>query len=150
AEYHVKLAKLRIVEKWPDRRATISRKIDRGEAHQRTRGDIEDIGYRKLTGKQQDETATGQRVIRQMAASGLMPAPVQDSAVQEYASQLGNRIARASDLRTPLHTAVLDSPEINAIGLPGGFLFVTSGLILAAETESELAGVLSREVAGIA
>jgi predicted Zn-dependent protease len=85
-----------------------------------------------------------------MAASGLMPPPVRDSDVQQYVSALTRRLAVTSDLKTPLQATVLDSREISAIGLPGGFLFVTSGLVLAAGDESELAGMMSRQIASIA
>src|SRR5262249_8284478 len=52
--------------------------------------------------------------------------------------------------KIPLHVTVLDSPDVHAIALPGGFLFVSSGLIRAAQTETELAGVVAHEIARIA
>jgi predicted Zn-dependent protease len=55
-----------------------------------------------------------------------------------------------SDLKVPLRVTVLDDKELRAIALPGGFVYVTSGVLTAAQSESELAGVLSREIARIA
>jgi peptidase M48-like protein len=148
--FEIKLAKLRVVEHWPGRREEILRRIEDGHARERKHGDIDDIGYRKLVPDQQKDVALGEQAVRQMKSSGLMPWEVQDPEVQQYVRRLTARIAANSDLKVPLHVNVLDSAEINAIALPGGFLFVTSGLIVAAETEAELAGVLSREVARIA
>src|SRR5262249_61811623 len=69
---------------------------------------------------------------------------------RQYVQDLAGTIARNSDLRIPLHVTVLDSPEISAIGLPGGFLLITSGLLLASHSEAELAGIISQQIAHIA
>jgi len=150
AAFDNKLAKLHVAEHWPERREEILRRIEDGQARRRKHGDIDDIGYRKLASDQQEDIEVGQQAVRQMKASGFMPQEVQDPDVQQYVRNLAVEIAANSDLKVLLHVTVLDSPEINAIALPGGFMFVTSGLILAAETEAELAGVLSREIARVA
>jgi len=79
-----------------------------------------------------------------------MPEELHDAAVQAYVARLAGRIASNSDLKAPLQVSVLNSPEIHAIALPGGFLFVSSGLIATAESESQLAGILAHEIARIA
>jgi predicted Zn-dependent protease len=85
-----------------------------------------------------------------MIASGWLPFELQDNDVQAYVRTVAARIAANSDLKVPLRVTVLDSTELKALALPGGYLYVTSGVIRAAKTESELAGVLSREIARIA
>jgi hypothetical protein len=150
ATFEIKLAKVRLLEQWPDRREQIVREMRKGGAHKRRYGDVEDIGYRKLIEDQERDITVGQQAVRQMIFGGSMPLEIQDTAVRQYVGDLAAKIARNSDLKVPLHVAVVDSPEINCIGLPGGFLFVTSGLILAAQTESQLAGVVSRQVAHVA
>jgi predicted Zn-dependent protease len=84
-----------------------------------------------------------------MKASGLMPPEVEDEEVTAYIDRLAEKIAAHSDLRVPLRVTVLDSDEINAFALPGGFLYVNAGLIEKAKTESELAGVIAHEIAHV-
>ncbi|HEV8525147.1 MAG TPA: M48 family metalloprotease [Terriglobales bacterium] len=73
-----------------------------------------------------------------------------DPVVTEYVNRLGQLIVRNSDARVPFTIKVLDNGEVNAFALPGGFFYVNSGLILAAETEAELAAVMAHEVAHVA
>src|SRR5579872_7546930 len=70
---------------------------------------------------------------------------VDDPVVAEYVNRLGQNLVRHSDSKVPFTIKVVDSPEVNAFALPGGFFYVNSGLILAADNESELAGVMSHE-----
>jgi len=146
----IKLAKLKLVEEWPGRRERILREIEQGRARDRKRGDVEDIGHRKLVKNQEQDIPLGEQGVRQLISSGLIPGALQDSDIQQYIRNLTGKIAKNSDLKIPLHAAVLDSPEIQVSTIPGGFMFVTSGLIRAAETEAQLAGVLSREIARVA
>jgi len=74
---------------------------------------------------------------------------VQDPVVTEYVNRIGQNIVRNSDAQVPFTIKVIDSDEINAFALPGGFFFVNSGLILAADNESELAGVMAHEIAHV-
>jgi len=73
-----------------------------------------------------------------------------DPVVTEYVNRIGQNLVRNSDAKVPFTIKVIDSDEINAFALPGGFLYVTSGLILAAQEEAELAGVMAHEVAHVA
>ena len=75
---------------------------------------------------------------------------VDDPIVAEYVNRVGQNLVRNSDAKVPFTIKVLDSEEVNAFALPGGFFFVNSGLILKAETEAELAGVMSHEIAHVA
>jgi predicted Zn-dependent protease len=75
---------------------------------------------------------------------------IDDPVIAEYVNRVGQNLVRNSDTKMPVTIKVLDSEEVNAFALPGGFFFVNSGLILKAESESELAGVMAHEIAHIA
>ena len=75
---------------------------------------------------------------------------VDDPIVAEYVNRIGQNLVRNSDAKVPFTIKVLDTEEVNAFALPGGFFFVNSGLILKAESEAELAGVMSHEIAHVA
>jgi predicted Zn-dependent protease len=68
-----------------------------------------------------------------------------DPAINEYVNRVGQNIVRNSDAKVPFTIKVVESDEINAFALPGGFFYVNSGLILAADDESELAAVMAHE-----
>jgi predicted Zn-dependent protease len=70
--------------------------------------------------------------------------------VVRYVTSVAERVARHSDLQVPVHVRVIDTGEINAFALPGGHFFITTGMLLEVETEAELAGVISHEVAHVA
>lgn len=73
-----------------------------------------------------------------------------DPVVAEYVNRLSQNLVRNSDARVPFTVKVIDSNEVNAFALPGGFLFVNTGLVLRAQSEAELAGVLAHEIAHVA
>jgi len=75
---------------------------------------------------------------------------VDDPVIAEYVNRVGQNLVRNSDAKVPFTIKVLDSEEVNAFALPGGFFFVNSGLIMKADTESELAGVMAHEIAHVA
>ena len=75
---------------------------------------------------------------------------VQDPVVDEYVNRIGQNLVRNSDAKVPFTIKVIDSDDINAFALPGGFFYVNSGLILAADDEAELAGVMAHEIAHVA
>ena len=150
SDFEIKIAKAHLLARWPQERAEVERAIESGRARSRKHGDIEDIGYRKLAANLEKDIAVGEQALRQMQSNGLMSAQLQDDSVQQYVQSLAGRIARNSDLSVPVRVTVLDSSDINAVGLPGGFLLVTSGLLRACENESELAGVLSQQIAHVA
>jgi predicted Zn-dependent protease len=75
---------------------------------------------------------------------------IEDPIVAEYVNRLGQNLVRNSDAKVPFTIKVISTEEVNAFALPGGFFFVNSGLILKAENEAELAGVMSHEIAHVA
>jgi predicted Zn-dependent protease len=75
---------------------------------------------------------------------------ITDPVIAEYINRVGQNIVRNSDAKVPFTIKVLDSDEVNAFALPGGFFFVNSGLILKADNEAELAGVMGHEIAHVA
>ncbi len=75
---------------------------------------------------------------------------VTDPVVTEYVNRLGQNLVRNSDARVPFTIKVIDSDDINAFALPGGFFYVNSGLILNADNDAELAGVMAHEIGHVA
>ena len=75
---------------------------------------------------------------------------VDDPLVAEYVSRVGQNLVRNSDAKVPFTIKVVESEDVNAFALPGGFFYVNTGVIMAAESESELAGVMGHEIAHIA
>ena len=88
---------------------------------------------------------------KQLAADVEKQAKViDDPVIAEYVNRVGQNIVRNSDAKVPFTIKVLDTEVVNAFALPGGFFFVNSGLILRADTEAELAGVMAHEIAHVA
>lgn len=75
---------------------------------------------------------------------------VNDPVISEYVNRLGQNLVRNSDAKVPFTIRVVNSSEVNAFALPGGYFYVNTGLILAADNEAELAGVMSHEIAHVA
>ncbi len=92
------------------------------------------------------EIALGRQLSQQIERQVKL---VEDPEVTEYVNRVGQNIVRNSDAKVPFTIKVIDSEEINAMALPGGFLYVNSGLITAADDESEVAGVMAHEIAHV-
>jgi predicted Zn-dependent protease len=75
---------------------------------------------------------------------------VDDPMITEYVNRVGQNVVLHSDAKIPFTIKVIDSDEVNAFALPGGFFFVNKGLILAADNEAEIAGVMAHEIAHVA
>lgn len=91
------------------------------------------------------------RLGRQLAAEVDKEAKfVDDPIITEYVNRVGQNIVLHSDAKVPFTIKVIDSDEVNAFALPGGFFYVNKGLILAADNEAELAGVMAHEIAHVA
>jgi beta-barrel assembly-enhancing protease len=75
---------------------------------------------------------------------------INDPIVAEYVNRVGQNLVRNSDAKVPFTIKVIDSEEVNAFALPGGFFFVNSGLIMKADNEAELAGVMAHEIGHVA
>ena len=114
--------------------------------------DVNDIGNRNV-GKGinfyslEHEIALGKSLAQEVEKSSKL---IDDPVVTEYVNRVGQNLVRNSDARVPFTIKVIDSDEVNAFALPGGFFYVNSGLILRAQEESELAGVMSHEIAHVA
>ena len=147
--YQNRQAKLNLIEAWPAKKRGIEETVELGRARERRFGDAEDIGVRLLGEGQEKDIKVGEEAVREMRASGLMPPEVENEELIAYVDRLGQKISTHSDLKVPLHITVLASEEINAFALPGGFLFLNTGLIDKAETESELVGVIAHEMAHV-
>lgn len=93
------------------------------------------------------EIALGKQMAQEVERDGKL---VTDPAIAEYVNRLGQNLVRNSDAKVPFTIKVLDTDEVNAFALPGGFFFVNSGLILKADSEAELAGVMAHEIAHVA
>src|SRR2546423_3433267 len=75
---------------------------------------------------------------------------IDDPVVTEYVNRVGQNIVLHSDAKVPFTIKVIDSDEVNAFALPGGFFYVNKGLILAADNEAEMAGVMAHEIGHVA
>ena len=93
------------------------------------------------------EIALGKKYAQEIERQAKL---VDDPVITEYVNRVGQNLVRNSDIKIPVTIKVIDSDEVNAFALPGGFFFVNSGLVLRAETEAELAGVMAHEIAHIA
>ena len=93
------------------------------------------------------QVAMGRAYSQQVEHGAKM---VQDPVVTEYINRLGQNLVRNSDAKVPFIIKVIDTDELNAFALPGGFFYVNSGLILAADNEAELAGVMAHEIGHVA
>ena len=113
--------------------------------------DVNDIGNRNL-GKGvnfyslEREIALGKQLAQEVERSSKM---IDDPVVTEYVNRVGQNLVRNSDAKVPFTIKVIDSDEVNAFALPGGFFYVNSGLILRAQEESELAGVMAHEISHV-
>ncbi len=93
------------------------------------------------------EIAMGKELAQEVERQAKM---VDDPVVSEYVNRIGQNLVRNSDAKVPFTIKVIDAEEVNAFALPGGFFFVNSGLIMKAESEAELAGVMAHEIAHVA
>jgi beta-barrel assembly-enhancing protease len=115
--------------------------------------DVAAIGTRNIGGRGLGnwystdwEIRTGKQYSMEIEKSAHM---VTDPVVVEYVNRVGQNIVKNSDCKVPFTIKVIDSDEINAMALPGGFFYVNSGLIMAADEEAELAGVMAHETAHV-
>ncbi len=122
--------------------------------HDGGKNDVDAIGNRKMGGRGlgnwysvEGEIRMGKQYAQQVEASSKM---ITDPVIAEYVNRVGQNLVRNSDSQVPFTIKVIDSDEINAFALPGGFFYVNSGLILAADDEAELAGVMAHEIAHVA
>jgi predicted Zn-dependent protease len=116
------------------------------------KNDPDAIGDRNVSGKVnfyslEKEIALGKAMAQQVQRQSKV---IDDPTVAEYVNRIGQNLVRNSDAKVPFTIKVIEDPSVNAFALPGGFFFVQSGLILKADTEAELAGVMAHEIAHVA
>jgi predicted Zn-dependent protease len=123
--------------------------------HDGTKTDVDAVGNRNVgcgRGVGNWYTVEGQvargRVYAQQIESQIKL--VNDPVITEYVNRIGQNLVRNSDAQVPFTIKVIDSDVVNAMALPGGFFYVNSGLILAADEEAEMAGVMAHEIAHVA
>lgn len=142
-------AKLDLLLKWPEQNRQVLAAVADGSFDQRRWSDVKDIGFREIASGQRDDVKRGQDAVNELKRTGLLPPEVESKAVQEYVKGIADRVAQHSDLKVPLHVTVLQSKEINAFALPGGYLFIERGLLEAVDDEAQLAGVFAHELAHV-
>ncbi len=92
------------------------------------------------------QVASGRRYAQQIESQIKL---INDPVITEYVNRVGQNLVRNSDAQVPFTIKVIDSDVVNAMALPGGFFYVNSGLILAADEEAEMAGVMAHEIAHV-
>src|SRR4026208_1331566 len=101
----------------------------------------------KMSGSTEKEVRQGREAAAEVDRQAKF---VDDPLITEYVNRVGQNIVLHSDAKVPFTIKVIDSDEVNAFALPGGFFYVNKGLILAADNEAELAGVMAHEIAHVA
>lgn len=128
---------------------------DKAKTSNKKNADVDNIGNRNINKglgsinfiSLEKEIAMGRQLSAEVERQVKL---IDDPTINEYVNRVGQNIVRNSDAKVPFTIKVVESDEINAFALPGGFFYVNSGLILAADDESELAGVMAHEIAHVA
>src|ERR1700740_3675911 len=139
----------------PQKPAALPTQDDSQIKHNGGKTDVDAVGNRNVgcgRGVGNWYTVEGQvargRVYAQQIESQIKL--VNDPVITEYVNRIGQNLVRNSDAQVPFTIKVIDSDVVNAMALPGGFFYVNSGLILAADEEAEVAGVMAHEIAHVA
>jgi len=115
--------------------------------------DIENIGNRDINKHSinfmslEKEVELGRQLAAELERSVKL---VDDPSINEYVNRVGQNLVRNSDAKVPFTIKIIESDDVNAMALPGGFFYVNTGLIRAADEEAELAGVMAHEIAHVA
>jgi predicted Zn-dependent protease len=122
----------------------------------RRHGDIENIGNRDVSGRifgilpnwisLEKEVSLGAQLAAEFEQTARL---VEDPVVYEYVDRIAKNIIKHSDAKVPFHIKVVDTDEVNAFAFPGGYFYVNKGLILAADNEAEMAGVMAHEISHV-
>lgn len=128
-------------------------KKDKDKKGGKKNSDVDNIGNRNINKGSinfislEKEIAMGRGLAAEIERQVKL---IDDPTINEYVNRVGQNLVRNSDAKVPFTIKVVESDEINAFALPGGFFYVNSGLILAADDEAELAGVMAHEIAHVA
>ncbi len=139
----------------PQKPAALPTQDDSQIKHDGGKNDVDAVGNRNVgCGRGvgnwysiERQVADGRRYSQMIEAQMKL---VNDPVVTEYVNRVGQNLVRNSDAQVPFTIKVVDSDVVNAMALPGGFFYVNSGVILAADEEAELAGVMAHEIAHVA
>jgi beta-barrel assembly-enhancing protease len=101
----------------------------------------------KMSGSTEKEVRLGRELAAEVDRQAKF---IEDPVITEYVNRVGQNIVLHSDAKIPFTIKVIDSDEVNAFALPGGFFYVNKGLLLAADNEAEVAGVMAHEIAHVA
>ncbi len=122
----------------------------------RKHGDVENIGNRSVSGRifgilpnwisLEKEITIGAQIAAEFEQTARL---VEDPVITEYVDRIGQNLVKHSDAKVPFHIKVVDTDEVNAFAFPGGYFYINKGVILAAENEAELAGVMAHEISHI-
>jgi beta-barrel assembly-enhancing protease len=122
----------------------------------RKHSDVQDIGKRTVSGRvfkilpnwvsKEKEIAMGQQIAEEFEQTARL---IEDPVVSDYIDRIGQSIVKHSDAKVVFHIKVVDTDEVNAFAFPGGYFYVNKGLILAADNEAELAGVMAHEISHV-
>jgi beta-barrel assembly-enhancing protease len=135
--------------------ATLPSQDDSQIKHDGGKTDIDAVGNRNVgCGRGvgnwysiEGQVAAGRQYAQQIESQIKL---IKDPVITEYVNRVGQNLVRNSDAQVPFTIKVIDSDVVNAMALPGGFFYVNSGLILAADEEAEMAGVMAHEIAHVA
>jgi len=121
--------------------------------HDGGKDDVDAIGNRKIGGRGlgnwysiETDMKMGKQYAQMVDSSSKL---ITDPVITEYINRIGQNIVRNSDAQVPFTFKVIDSDAVNAFSLPGGFVYINTGTILAADEEAELAGVMAHEIAHV-
>src|SRR6187200_1185030 len=123
------------------------------EKEKKKNSDVDNIGNRNINKGSinftslEKEIALGRGLAAEVERQVKL---IDDPTIIEYVNRVGQNLVRNSDAKVPFTIKVVESEEINAFALPGGFFYVNSGLITSADEEAELAGVMAHEIAHVA
>jgi predicted Zn-dependent protease len=137
---------------WADAASEAARPESKEKSRVPKKYDVSQIGDRGI-GKGinfysiEKEEAIGREMSQEVESQARL---LKDPVINEYVNRIGQNLVRNSDAMVPFTIKIVESDEVNAFALPGGFFFVNTGLIMAADSESELAGVMAHEIAHVA
>src|SRR5438034_11403082 len=142
-------------DKTPVPQTTVQEADPEKVKHNGGKQDVEAVGNRNVGCKTgmgnwygvEKQIAMGKQYAQQVESTVKL---IQDPVITEYVNRIGQNLVRNSDSQVPFTIKVIDADDINAFALPGGFFYVNSGLIMAADEEAEMAGVMAHEIAHVA
>ena len=137
---------------WTEALTASAKPAEKKASHVPKKYDVSQIGNRGI-GKGMNfyslekEEAIGKQMSQEIESQAKL---LKDAVINEYVNRIGQNLVRNSDATVPFTIKIVESDEVNAFALPGGFFYVNTGLLMAADSEAELAGVMAHEIAHVA